>query len=303
MGYMEKTAQRGGFMDNLISNKVIKMERNITSEDLQNALDSMRINVFERYLEKINSGNKRLNLLVRQVIGGLVTYANGLKVLAKEPENGIWYQYDSMFPICRAFLEQYPVICKMIQLYPNEDLYDDYERSLVVREYIQDRAIYYSLKKDPTVESEAKRQEALEIHINNWIEGIKNFFHDETINMKDSNKEESIIEIIKKLVTKYKNKYEPNDDVRINDFIGKALQSNIAYKNQFGIPFRDSFQIYRLLCEETHSNYGAVNLRTRFNGMLSINQSNKQNGEASIFTVTWCLKDIELKLDALLQSM
>jgi hypothetical protein len=55
-----------------------------------------------------------------------------------------------MLLICRAFLEQYPVICKLIELFPNVDLYNDYIRSLVVEEYIQDRALYNSIKKDPT---------------------------------------------------------------------------------------------------------------------------------------------------------
>lgn len=273
------------------------MEQNITSNDLQDALDGI-INVLDKHKDKINT-ERRMNQLVKYIFGGALTYANGLKVLAREPEKGIWYQYDSMIPICRAFLEQYPIVCKLIELFPDEKLYDDYIKYLVILECVQDIKIFNSLKTDPTVESEAKRQESKQIHINNWIDGIKNFFPNEVSHINEKRKEKSLKQIIYNLSKKYDDKYKQDK----NELIGNALQNNIAYKNNFGFAFRDAFQVYKLLCDETHSNIGAINIRSKYNGYISINESNKNNGEASVFTVMWCIKDIELRLYSLFQKI
>lgn len=266
--------------------------------DIQEAINKIILTI-TRHKVRVKS-NTKLNILMHQIMGAM-TYVNGIKILIKKTEFNQLPQYDSVLPLCRAFLEMYARICYMIVKYPNSSEYDDYYKKLVVEDIVQNKMWYGSIEYDKTITNEIERSESLKILIEALEKNIIQFFPQEEANIKDNDKKGSIFQIIKKLSAAYENKYEPNKSKRIgiNDFIGNALKNNIAYKNEFGFEYRDAFSVYRVLCSESHSNVARTNWRTTHNGCFSINMNNQRNGEAAISTVIWCVKDIEYKFNLL----
>lgn len=255
--------------------------------EIQDAIDELLIYEDDKK-DKIKS-DKRVKYIVAYITGAM-SYANGVKILMKEK------QYDSVLPLCRAFLEMYAPICYMIENFNDVTEFDNYLKKLIVIDMMQNKKMYNSLKNDITITDEEERESILKEIISFWETRIINYFSDKSGNIIEEDKEKSIVHIINGLNKEYSGKCN-NIPSEKNTFIGDALKNNEAFQKEFGKLHGSSYVVYRFLCNETHGNIGNVEERTISNGYFSINESTEDNAMAFTQCMILCLKDISYKFN------
>jgi len=258
-------------------------------DQLQDAINEALIYLGDRKNEI--SSDVRVKCIVAYITGAM-SYVNGTKILMAQK------QFDSVLPLCRSFLEMYAIVCYLMEKYNTQTEFDDYLKKLIVDDMEQDRKVYNSFKSDVTIQSEKTRRQDLESYIQRWENFINQYFPLEVGNIDQNNKELSVINIVKRLYSQYQNQYQ-NICGDKSQFIGSALKNNKAFLSEFGHEYDGSYVLYRLLCNETHGNIGAVDVRTSHNGYFSINISNENRAMASAQCMLWCLKDIACKFNEL----
>lgn len=221
----------------------------------------------------------------------LMSYANGIKVLIENK------QYDSTYPIARAFFEIYGSLIYLINNYFEVEEFDNYFKKVIVDNMYQDIRTYSDFKNDKTIPNSKQKELELNSYIDTWEKRIIEFFPCEKPNINNRKKYKSLKSIIYKLKKYYDEQYE-NKDV----FIGDAIKNNEEIITATGKAYNGSYLVYRLLCHETHANIDALDRRATNNGYFVSNKSSQSDAIAISDLVYWSIKDVSSRLKRLLEK-
>lgn len=194
---------------------------NNTYEKLQNEILELIYmqKPYEAYINR-TPRMKELEILILSSI----SYVDGISVLMK------YEKYDSVFPICRTFIETYPSIIYMLDNFANERKFYEYFKKLIADDMFQDLSMYKSIKADTTI-AEADKVSELRTYITRWKNNIEDYFSDDNITIAENNEEVFWKNTIKELHREYANKFGRLCKDK-NDFIARAIKNNLALREK-----------------------------------------------------------------------